>query len=127
MRWPRDRNEIDRTQIFQPIFSDEEKFAEGVVGDSDSETGSVFDLITGAEGGYTAESPSDNKLDDLVDEENNGTNDEEEDGRSVISMGNGLVLRECPKSRNQRTKSATAINTTTPASGAQNLLSVLRP
>src|SRR5260221_2277376 len=82
------RNRPSYAEIFQPIFSDEEKIVANVIEESDSEPGSVFDPAVDAEGGYEAESPSDEELDDLVDEKDNGTNIEEEDSGAEISMGN---------------------------------------
>jgi len=91
------RNRPSYAGIFQPIFSDEEKFVTDVVGEPDSEAGSVFDPLIGPEGGHAAESP----CHDLLDKENDGTNDEGRDSGSVISMGTVLVLREGSQSRKQ--------------------------
>jgi transcription factor C subunit 6 len=122
------RNRPSYAEIFRPIFSDEEKFVTDVVGGSGSEAGSVFDPVVGAEDGYAAESPSnDEGLDDLIDEENDGTDNEEEDSESATSMGNGPLPREGSKSRRRETKTATAVNVATSTPGAQNLLSVSRP
>ena len=121
------RNRPSYAEIFQPIFSDEEKIATNVVGESDSEAGSVFDPIVGAEGGYAAESPSNEELDGLVHEENNGTNDEGADSESVVSMDDGPVLREGLKSRKRGAKSAAGVNAATLTASTQNLLSVSRP
>lgn len=121
------RHRPSYAEIFQPIFSDEEKIITGVAGDSDSEAGSVFDPTVGVEAGYVAESPSDEELDNLIDEENNRTNDEEEDSRSVISMDNEAVLHEGSKSRKQRAKSEAVVKAATPTPVTQNLLSASRP
>jgi len=121
------RNRPSYAEVFQPIFSDEDKIITDVAGDSDSEAGSVFDPTIGVEAGYAAESPSDEELDDVVDEENNGTN-YEENSQSVISMGNNeAVLRADLKTRKQGAKFAAVVKAATPTPGTQNLLSVSRP
>ena len=112
------RNRPSYAEIFQPIFSDEEETVANVVGGSDSEAGSAFDPIVVAEGKNAAESPSDEELDGLVHEENS---------ESVISIDDGPVLSEGPKSRKRGAKSAAALNATTLTPGTQNLLSVSRP
>lgn len=115
------RNRPSYAKIFQPIFSDEEKIITNITGDSDSEAGSVFEPTVGVEAG-AAESASDEP--DLVDEEDNGTGDEEEDRESMISVGNETVLRECSKSQKRGAK---VVKAATPTPGTQNLLSVSRP
>ena len=92
------RNRPSYAKIFQPFFSDEEEIIPNVIGESDSEPGSVFNPTVGAEGKYEAESPTDEEPEDL-----------------------GL------RSRKRGDTSATAINAATLASGTQNLLSVSRP
>lgn len=121
------RHRPSYAEIFQPFFSDEEKIVTNVVGESDSEAGSVFDPAVGAKGRPAAEFPSDEELDDLAHEENNASNDEETDTESVISMDDGLVLREVSRSRKRGDKSTAAINAATLTPGTQNLLSVSRP
>jgi transcription factor C subunit 6 len=92
------RNRPSYAKNFQPFFSDEEEIVTNVVGESDSEAGSVFNPTVGAEGRYQAESPSDEEVDDPG-----------------------------STSRVRGDKSAAAINAATLTPGTQNLLSVLRP
>jgi transcription factor C subunit 6 len=92
------RNRPSYAKSFQPFFSDEEEIVTNVIGESDSEAGSVFDPTVGAEGRYAAESPSDEELEDLGE-----------------------------RSRTRGDKSGATINAATLTPGTQNLLSVSRP
>jgi transcription factor C subunit 6 len=118
------RSRPSYAEIFQPIFSDEEKIIIDVAGKSDSEAGSVFDPTVGVEARSAVESPSDDELGDLADEENNGIDDDEEERESVVNMGKEAVLRGGPKSQKQGAK---VVKTTPSTLGTQNLLSVSRP